>query len=263
MATLHPFVSASRVMVFAHRGGSALAPENTFAAFDNGLALGADGLELDVHLSRDGRPVVHHDPSLERTTNGSGTITACTAAELGQLDAGYRFPGGGDFPFRGRGFSVPTLRQVLERYPSTRIIIEMKSGSADLARATLEEVRRAGALGRVCFAGADVRGLRVIRALEPEAATSAGRDEIRWAVYRGWARFRLRRAPYVAFQVPLTAGPIRVVSPRFVRAAHRAGVRVQVWTIDTEEDMRRLIAWGVDGLITDRPDIGVRVIGSL
>lgn len=273
MATLHPFVDAGRVMVFAHRGGSALAPENTLAAFDAGLACGADGLELDVHLARDGIVVVHHDATLDRTTNGSGPIAACTADDLTSLDAGCRFPGSGDFPFRGRGLCVPTLTQVLARYPTTRIIIEMKSGSPDLARATLAEVRRARALERVCFAGADLGGLRVIRALAPDAATSAGRGEIRSALYRSWAGLSPGwrwpaggrggdhpPPPYVVFQVPEKAGFIRVVSPGFLRAVKRAGLPVQVWTVNREDDMRRLIGWGADGLITDRPDVAVRVV---
>src|SRR6187455_766122 len=87
----HPFFASSRPLVFAHRGGSALAPENTLASFDNGLSLGADGLELDVHLSRDGVVVVHHDTTLERTTNGRGKVSALTADELAQLDAAYWF----------------------------------------------------------------------------------------------------------------------------------------------------------------------------
>jgi len=260
MASLHRFADASRPLVFAHRGGSGLAPENTVAAFDHGLALGADGLELDVHLSRDGRAVVHHDAHLERTTNGSGPIAARSVQELAQIDAGYRFCRDGDFPFRGRGLCVPTLAGVLERYAAARIIIELKNGTEALARAALEEVRRANALDRVCFAGEHASGLRVIRRLEPAAATSAAREEIRRALVRSWISLPAGGAGVVAFQVPETKGPIRIVSPRFVRAAHRAGRVVQVWTVDRAEDMRRLLGWGADGIITDRPDVAVEVV---
>src|SRR6476661_6007058 len=112
----HPFCAASRPLVFAHRGGSALAPENTIAAFENGLALGADGLELDVHLSRDGIVVVHHDAMLERTTNLQGPVSDRTAGELARADAGFFFRDRGGFPFRGRGIGVPTLADVLLRH---------------------------------------------------------------------------------------------------------------------------------------------------
>src|SRR6187200_2457904 len=98
-----PFFRSARPLVFAHRGGSALAPENTLAAFDNGLALGADGLELDLHLSRDGIVVVHHDGMLERTTNLQGAVAGRTAAELSRADAGFSFRDGDAFPYRGRG----------------------------------------------------------------------------------------------------------------------------------------------------------------
>jgi glycerophosphoryl diester phosphodiesterase len=260
MASRHRFADASRPLVFAHRGGSALAPENTLAAFEQGLSLGADGLELDVRLTRDGHVVVHHDEYLERTTNGAGPVAACSLDDLAQLDAGYRFCRQGDFPFRGRGFSVPALTEVLARYPQARIIIELKDGTEALARATLEDVRKAGALHRVCFAGEDVGGLRVIRALEPGAAISAARVEIRRALCRAWIGWPIGRQPFQAFQVPEVAGPIRVVSPRFVRAAHRAGLAVQVWTVDRADDMRRLLRWGVDGIITDRPDVAVAVV---
>jgi glycerophosphoryl diester phosphodiesterase len=260
MASLHRFVDASRPLVFAHRGGSGLAPENTVAAFDRGLSLGADGLELDVHLSRDGQVVVHHDAHLERTTNGSGPIAARSMEELARVDAGYTFCRDGDFPFRGRGLCVPTLGDVLRRYPDARLIIELKNGSDALARAALEAVRHASALDRVCFAGEHASGLRVIRALEARAATSAAREEIRGALVRSWCGLPAGGGRIVAYQVPETRGPIRVVSPRFVRAVHRAGRVVQVWTVDRADQMRRLLEWGVDGIITDRPDVAVEVV---
>src|SRR3954466_10045111 len=116
MAAPEPFFAASRPQVFAHRGGSALGPENTIAAFDMGMAAGADGLELDVHLSADGVVVVHHDPTLDRTTDASGPVAARTAAELARVDAGYRFTKNGEYPFRGQGIGVPTLAEVFRRY---------------------------------------------------------------------------------------------------------------------------------------------------
>src|SRR3954470_20997912 len=103
-----PFFSARRPQVFAHRGGCALGPENTLAAFDLGMAAGADGLELDVHLSRDGVVVVHHDEMLDRTTDGTGILALLTAAELARVDAGCRFVAGGTHPFRIQNVGIPT-----------------------------------------------------------------------------------------------------------------------------------------------------------
>jgi glycerophosphoryl diester phosphodiesterase len=232
----HTFFRSPTPLVFAHRGGSALAPENTIAAFDNGLACGAHGLELDVHLSRDGRVVVHHDSTLERTTTLRGPVAARTAAELALAN-------------------VPTLDDVLTRYRETRVIIELKLNSPILALAVVDAVRRAGAVERVCLGAFGRRVLGVARAAEPAIATSASREEVRWALYRSWVRWPARHAAYGGFQVPECAGATRVVSARFVEHAHEAGLAVQVWTVDSADDARRLLGWGVDALITDRPDL--------
>ena len=243
--------------VFAHRGGSALRPENTLLAFDYGLSLGADGLEFDVHLSRDGVVVVHHDARLDRTTNLRGPIASLSADELARADAGYHMQA-----YRGRAGGVPSLRGVLCRYPSARMIIELKLNEPELARRAIDEIRAADAVDRVALGSFGTRVLRAARSYEPRIATGASREETRLALYRSWCRWPVRRPAYKAFQVPEMAGATRVVSPRFVRYAHEAGVRVDVWTVDEEADMRRLLAWGVDGIISDRPDVAVRVVGE-
>ena len=260
----HPFFDSPRPLVFAHRGGSALAPENTLAAFANGLALGADGIELDVHLSRDGVVVVHHDRTLDRTTNLRGALADRTADELSRAD-------------------VPSLAEVLRAHRDVRVIVELKVNSAEMAVAVVDVVRAASAIDRACVGSFGTRVLRAVRSLEPALATSAAREEVRWALYRSWIpigsgrssgsgasggserealavrRARTRRK-YDGFQVPELAGSTRVVSRRFIDYAHDRGLGVQVWTVDTEDDARRLIEWGVDGLITDRPDIIVPMV---
>ena len=255
-----PFFDASRPQVFAHRGGCALGPENTLAAFDLGLAAGADGLELDVHLSADGVAVVCHDDTLDRTTNGSGPVRARTAAELASVDAGCRFTDErGGHPFRERGVGVPALQDGLRRFPDVPIIVEMKVDSAAMGLAVVDDVRAAGALDRVCAAGYGQHSIDAVRAALPQMATSASHPEARIAVYRSIAGWPKRRMPYGTYQVPERAGLIRVVSRRFIRHAHQAGVRVQVWTVDEQADMERLLRWGADGLISNRPDLAVRV----
>jgi glycerophosphoryl diester phosphodiesterase len=254
------FFDSQRPLIFAHRGGCALGPENTIAAFDRGAASGADGLELDVHLSKDGVAVVFHDETLERTTNARGLVRSLTAAELAQVDAGCRFRDGeGGYPFRDRGVGIPTLRTVLERYPHLRAIVEMKVDDAAMGRAVLADVRAAGAEDRVCAAGYGQSSIDAVRSAAPRLATSACHPEVHVALYRSWVGWPVRRAPYGGYQVPEKAGVIRVVSRRFVRHARDAGLRVQVWTVDEEADMQRLLAWGVDGLISNRPDLAVRV----
>lgn len=239
----HAFFTAPRPLVFAHRGGSALAPENTIHAFDNGIALGADGLELDVHLSRDGQVIVHHDRLLDRTTTLRGPVADRTADEL-------------------RRAGVPCLSEVLARYRDHRVIIEMKVNDASLAEATVDVVRRADAVDRVCLGSFGLRVLRAARTIEPAIATSAAREEVRWALYRSWLRMPVSRVGYAGYQIPELSGRTRVVSQRFVDAAHDAGLGIQVWTVDAEDAARRLLGWGVDALITDRPDVIVPLVGG-
>lgn len=249
-------------LVYAHRGGAALRPENTIAAFDHGMACGADGLEFDVHLSRDGVVVIHHDDTLERTTNGRGATSALTAAELAALDAGCRFEdGSGNYPYRGRGFGIPTLREVLHRYAEAELIIELKSPSMALARTAVDEVRAARALDRVTIGSFSAAALSAVRQYEPALRTGAAKHETRWALYRSWIGVALGPTAYREFQVPVRSGFTPIVTRRFVRHAHRAGIQVKVWTVNTAEEIQRLVSFGVDGVITDRPDVARSVIG--
>jgi glycerophosphoryl diester phosphodiesterase len=254
------FFSSLRPLVFAHRGGCALGPDNTLAAFDLGVAAGADGIECDVHLSADGIAGVCHDDLLDRTTDRTGPVAALTAAALARVDAGCRFRDAREAAlFAGQGVGIPTLREVLRRYPDRRVIVEMKVDTEAMGEAVVSEIRAAGAADRVCAAGYGRQSIDAVRARLPEVATSACHSEVRLAVYRSIAGWPVRRAPFGGYQVPERAGVVRVVSPRFVRHAHRAGLQVQVWTVDDEPDMRRLLGWGVDGLISNRPDAAVKV----
>lgn len=255
----HPYLAGGPLLI-AHRGGSALAPENTLTAFRRALEWwGADVLEIDVHPTRDGEVVVIHDATVDRTTDGSGAVAGRTLAELRRLDAGHRFTpdGGRTFPFRGRGIAVPTLAEVLEAFPDARVNVEIKDGRAQ--EGVWETVHRLGAAHRVLVAAARREDRRRFDGYA--GPTSAAREEIRAFLLLcrcGLAGFW--RPPVDAFQVPERQGALRVVDPRFVREAARFGVPVHVWTVDDPAAMRRLLEWGVDGVITDRPDRLTRVL---
>ena len=158
------------------------------------MQAGADGLELDVHLSADGVPVVHHDATLDRTTSASGPVAARTAAELARVDAGCRFAAGGAFPFRNQGIGVPTLAEVLRRYPDVPVIVEMKVDSAEMGEAVAREVRARGCRrARLC------RRLR--RAQRRSGAGGAARDGVAAPATRrcGWPSIeRGRGGPFGA-----------------------------------------------------------------
>lgn len=225
--------------VIAHRGASGQRPENTLAAFRLARELGADGIELDVRLSRDGVPVILHDPTLERTTSLHGRVGRYTAAELARADA-------------GGGEPVPTLAEALEAAAPLPVLIELKESRA--ARPALEVVRRSGAVGRVAFASflagalAPLRGSGVpLGASRPVIARAALAAALRWPAGRASCDFYA--VPY-QWQDTLT-----VPTPRFIARALRQGRPVHVWTVDDPALARRLWAAGVRGILTNRPDL--------
>ncbi|HEV2235091.1 MAG TPA: glycerophosphodiester phosphodiesterase [Ktedonobacterales bacterium] len=261
------YLAHTRPLFFAHRGGALEAPENTIAAFERGLAAGADALELDIQTTREGEIVVIHDPTLERTTNGAGPVSALTLDELGQLDAGYRFTtdGGATFPWRGAGVRVPTLRAVLERFPATRLNIDLKQSSPAREERLWALIQEYAAADRVLVASGDEHEpiVRFRRLAAGRVATSASEREIRAFVIAALGRVAWALRPaYDALQVPEVYGRVRVVSRTTVAAAHRAGLAVHVWTVDDRPAMERLLALGVDGLMTDRPEVLAEVLAA-
>lgn len=227
-------------------------------AIDNGMRLGADGLEIDTQLSADGIPVVIHDRTLDRTTDRSGPVQALTASELATVDAAFHFRIGDTYPYRGQEIGVPRLDAVLAKHREARIIIEMKGDEPDLARAVAASIRRADAVDRICVGSFYQGSIDTLRAEHPEIVTSASQEEARWSLHRSWVRWPwISSRPYFAFQVPERAGRLRVVTPNFVRHVHREGHAVQVWVVNDRADMHRLFDWGIDGIISDVPDIAV------
>lgn len=258
--------------VLAHQGGDDLWPSNTLLAFERAAALGADVLELDVHLTADGQFVVIHDATVDRTTDGTGAVAERALAELRTLDAGYDWqpdepaegfdPEASAPPYRGMGFAIPTLAEVLAAFPNAAVNVEIKQDDPEVARALCSELRSENATDRVMVGSFHAPALRAFRDACPEVATSAAPREV--LTFFLLARARLHRIyspPFEALQVPTEQSGLTVVTPHFVEAAHQRGVDVHVWTIDDVPTMNRLVAMGVDGLITDRPDRALRVLG--
>ena len=245
---------SARPLVFAHRGGAGLRPENTLAAFAHALHLGVDGMELDLRLSKDSVPVVIHDEDLARTTGATGSVSAQTADELAAIDAGCCFVPADANPWKPEAVGVPSFRDVLRLVRAVPLIVELKGVNPRLAVEAVRVAKEEQALDRVCFAGFADETVGAARGAADGVGTSAASVEIRQALYKSYVRWPLGATAYGAFQVPECVNSTRIVSPRFIRHAHRAGLLVQVWTVNEETDMRRLMGWGVDGLITDRPD---------
>ncbi|HUH11933.1 MAG TPA: glycerophosphodiester phosphodiesterase [Longimicrobiales bacterium] len=249
-----------RPLLVAHRGGGALAPENTLAAFRAAVERWeADAVELDVHASADGHCVVIHDPTVERTTDGSGAVADLTLEELRRLDAGYRFSpdGGRTFPFRAQGVRIPTFPEVLRALPDTPLVVELKTAAAQepLRRA----MREAGCEARVCVAGE--RNAFVAALADHPGPRSTPREPLlRFFLLQRLGLARLWRPAAHAAHIPETFRGVRAVTPAMVRALHERGLAVYIWTVNDPADMRRLLDWGVDGILSDRPDLLARVL---
>ncbi|MGO8970334.1 MAG: glycerophosphodiester phosphodiesterase [Myxococcaceae bacterium] len=250
----------------SHRGGAALAPENTRVAFDAAVERWrTDVLELDVHLTRDGELVVSHDATVERCTNGTGRISEATLGELQRLDAGYRFTpdAGKTFPFRGQGVRMPSLHEVLRAYPGLPLNLELKEDTPGAAEALAREVRAMGAGPRVCL-GSELQGLsQKLVALLPEVAHFYPREALSQAVLALKSGEPVAEdTPYGVLDMPYRFGDVVLVDAAFLAAASVAEKWVNVWTVDAEEDMRTLVALGVGGIMTDRPDLLRGVLGQ-
>jgi len=260
-----PYLALPPPWLVAHRGGSLLAPENTLAAFELAQDQRADAIETDVRLTRDGAPVVFHDDDTARICGVPGTVEGRTLAELSRLDAGWGFStdGGRTFPWRGRGVTVPTFRESLERFPAMRFNIDAKTEDSALAEALTGVVTATGALDRVClgsFFDAQAERLGILlpdvaRFLPQEAATCHVMAARSGAPAAGCP------AGYDLADLPHRLGDAVIVDAPLVDYFHGLEIPVHVWTVDDEAEMRELLAIGVDGIVTDRPDVLARVLG--
>lgn len=246
-----------------HRGGAAVAPENTLPGFLHARGVGAHAVELDLQCSADGRLVVIHDESVDRTTDGTGAVESLSFEQLRRLDAGHAFTPdrGSTFPYRGEDVRIPTLDEVLEAVGDLPVVAEVKSG-------------RAGeALGRWLSQAPERDRERILVGGFSVDDVGPARRHARWrCAYQrelypyvllgkvGLGRFFVPRAD--AAMVPEKRRGIRVVSRGFVRRAHRDGLGVYVWTVNDPRDMRRLLDWGVDGLVSDTPGRARRILDA-
>ena len=254
----------SPFLVFAHRGGGGLFPENTLEAFRYSARMGADVLELDVHATSDGALVVLHDAAVDRTTDGRGRVNDLTLAELKKLDAGFSFSTDGNqtFPSRGRGVTVPTLSEVFDALPAMTFNIEPKQHTPSIVVPLCALLRERKMTDRAIVGSFNQRTIDDFRRACPEVATAASPPEASEFL----ARVKTGLAdsyspPMQTLQVPENFGALGVVSKDFVEAAHRRNLKVHVWTVNDESAMRRLIDAGVDGIMTDYPDRLLRLLG--
>ena len=241
------FVPHVKPLNIGHRGASAAAPQNTLAAFRRALEFGADGVELDVHLSLDGAVVVIHDFTVDKTTDGAGRVSQKTLAQLKALDAGVKFSP------QFAGERIPTLSEVFDALEGKLLVnVELKaplhSANTSLVAPVLDVVRKHGMDKRVVFSSFNTRVLGAMKRLAPHipAGVLYAPDLPAYARYAWLDPFEPHEARHPHFSM---------VTRLIVRWCHARGLQVNVWTVDDPGEIRRLVEAEVDAIITNKPDV--------
>ena len=259
-----PYFGPTTPIAFAHRGGAKRWPENTLLAFRNALELGYRHIETDIHETSDGHFVCFHDATLERTTDGHGNLRDHTRAELQRLDAGHNFIEDGSYAFRGADARIPTLEEALALDPNLHYNLEIKPKDRALAGRVWEFIEHHGIHDRVLVASEHDEVTEAFRKhSRGRVATSPGRKgalDFWKRVLAGASRHAM--FPFDALQIPPSFHGMKLITPRFVDAAHHHGIQVHVWTVDDPAEMHELLDAGVDGLMTDLPDILLEVLAE-
>jgi len=269
-----------RVIAYAHQGGAWEGPSSTLHAIACALEAGATAIELDVHATADGRLVVCHDPTVDRTTDGAGQIAELPWDVLRALDNAYWWVPGADvtpgldadrYPFRGRGprdhrFGIALLEEVLEAFPRVVLNLDIKQTAPAVVpyeEALAVVLRGYGRTEDVIVASFLDAATDAFSAFAPEVPTSAGTMAVAGFYQSVQAGETPQPMRHVALQVPVSVGDLPLVDQRFVDVAHQQGLAVHVWTIEEEPEMERLCRLGVDGIITDRPSALTVVLDRL
>lgn len=247
------FFSVEHPIRFAHRGSRILWPENTMHAFAGAVeGFGYHYLEIDVRLTSDQVPIVFHDAKLDRTTNGEGKVVEHTLEEIQSLDAAHQFDPDNDYPLRDTGIGVSTLEELFGTWPNVRLNIDLKAPGEEWAVA--EMIRSFDAEHRTLIGSfTDRRIARFRRITRGRVAVSAGPTAAA-SMYGASRTGRTIHRKFQAYQLPFAYRGIKI-DDRLVDAVHRSGAHIHLWTVNDPEDMRRFLDMGVDGIVTDRPDL--------
>ncbi|WP_088005790.1 glycerophosphodiester phosphodiesterase [Indiicoccus explosivorum] len=263
-------ISYEKPIVLAHRGGMALAPEHTMAAFKKAADLGVDGFETDIRLTRDEEIIMFHDEYVDRTSDGAGRVAEMTLEELRSLDFGYQFTDlDGEYSFRGKGEKVVTLQELLRRFPEMLINIDIKDAPDTYEGSLMPSklwrlLESEDALDRVVVTSFyDEQIDRFNLYAQNRTAIGAGVNEIKKAYSAFSSQFGHLYSPRAdVFQIPVRYNVIRLDSPRLIAFLRELNVPVHYWVIDSKDEMKILLASGAKGIVTDRPDLAVDVVST-
>ena len=253
-----PFFSGLQpTLNIAHRGGACLYPENTIHAFRQSIEThGAHMIETDVHMTADEEVVVFHDERLERTTNGRGFIRDSSWFDVKTLDAGYRFSPNDDgaYPFRSCGHHIPRFEDVLTQFPDAKFNVDLKARDPRLVTEVAKIIKSMAAESRVCVGSKyDEIGEYLVDAL-PESVHFYPKQALMECMGAIMGGLRPADSPYTILDIPFRYQGLELVSPDMLDLTNAAGLWVNVWTVDEEPEMLRLVKMGVGGIMTDRPD---------
>ncbi len=255
----------TRTRIYAHRGSTLLAPENTAKAFDLALQHQADVLETDVRLSRDGVVMVTHDERLDRTTNGRGRVIDHSAANITRLDAGHHFTDLDGRAWRNEGARIESLGELFERYPDVHVNIDIKDRSDTAATAVASAIERAGREHSVTVGSFHAATLAHFRQCAPEVATAASQQEVARLYFSRSGRKGPGSPQTHSFnylQIPVSWYGLPLARRRFIAKAQDQGLQMVYWTINDVALMTRLASVGVNGIVTDRPDLAQSVLST-
>jgi glycerophosphoryl diester phosphodiesterase len=253
-------------LVLSHQGGEEIRPSNTDVAFQESVRLGADVLDTDMHMTKDGVLVLNHDETVDRTTDGTGAVRDKTFAELQALDAAYDFStdNGQTHPYRGMGLRILSLNQFLDQFKNIRYGIEIKQTTTEAAEKLCQTIQARHLENDMLISSFLEENMARFRERCPTVATSATPAEVKWFyIYHRVGLGGLYRAKFGSLQIPEYSGSIHLLTPELIETAHRKGIKVVPWTINTEVDMRRIIDLKVDGINTNNPDRLLNILNQM
>ena len=268
----NPFLitPGERTLVIAHRGGRDLAPENTLAAFDTAVGLEVDVLEMDLALTKDSVLVTIHDLAVDRTSDTTGLVIDFTYQELQEFNFGYNFEDdNGNYPYRSNAVKIPRIEEVFARYPNELMMIEVK----DQGETGIAAARKLNALIVANNLQKQVAVFSFSDAVKGEFPNIIHEDiQIGASLLDGFQFVEAANAandslisslPLNLFAFPMEFGGIDLADPVLIEAAHRNDLSIHYWTINKKEDMETLISKGVDGIMTDKPDLLINTLRDL
>lgn len=262
------FFNHNRPLVIAHQGGELLAPSNTMASFKNAADMGADVLETDIHITKDGHLVTIHDPSVNRTTNGKGNVADLTLAEIQGLDAGFHFKDlDGNYSFRGKGVYIPTVEELFQTFDDIKIEIEIKDDNPpkrmeEIVSKLWDLIEKYQMEDKIIIGSFDQKILQTFdKYAKGRVAITAGRQEVKnFVIYHKFFLRNLYVPKVDAFQIPVEDSGFDLTDQRLINGAHRLGMEIHYWTIDDPKMMEKLIDAGADGILTNRPDLLLKLL---